>query len=302
MSRRREMEERLGALVDIRDILGAMKNLALMELHKLARLRATQREWTGWLEAAAADATSFHPEVFEVPARTLYVALGSERGFCGDFNERIAEALRSRAATPGAADGPVIAMGRRLWPLLETMTPAPVQVEGASVVEEIEAALGRLVWALDEYRGRDRRFSRCSISIVHHDSRCSTATIAELAPFRRGLVPLRRFGYAAQANEPPAALIEGVAEEYLFAALSTILCESLTAENNRRHQHMGDALHRLDERVAELDLKRSGLRREEITEEIEVILLGADVLEGAIRPAGQRGLRTATDLSSPTPG
>ena len=316
MSRRRQIEERLGAFGDIRDILGAMKNLALMEVHKLARLQATQREWTESLEAVAADVLHFYPEVRAAPGPTVYVALGSERAFCGDFNERVAETLCARRAASARSEGPIIAVGRRLWPLLENLTPAPMWVEGASVAEETEAALARVVRALDERRRAGERAPWRSLSIVHHDPRSDVPLVAELAPFRHGLAPTRQFAYPALANEPPAALVAGVAEEYLFAALSAVLCESLAAENTRRLHHMDNALRRLDERVLELDLKRGTLRREEITEEIEGILLSVDVVVNPIRhlknsrphahprpPAMATGTRSGpSEGKSPVPG
>jgi len=286
MSLRRQIEDRVRSLGDIREIFAAMKNLALMELQKLARLQTTQREWTGWLDAAVSDLTSFYPEVWASPQQTVYVALGSERGFCRDFNERVAAALRARMVASDAAPGSIVAVGRRLWPLVEHMTPAPVRVEGASVAEEIETVLARLVRSLDERNATHSRSSRCSISIVHHDLRCDGATVVELAPFRRGRAPVKRFAHAALVNESPDALLMGVAEEYLFAVLSAILCESLAAESDLRLRHMDDALRRLDERVAALDLKRKGLRREEITEEIEVILLSAGSVGDRVRVAG----------------
>jgi F-type H+-transporting ATPase subunit gamma len=283
MSRRRQIEDRVRSLGDIREILGAMKSLALMELQKLARLRATQREWTSWLEAAGSDLTSFYPDLRVAPQQSVFVALGSEHGFCGDFNERVAAALCARMAVSDAAPGSIVAVGRRLWPLVEHLMPVPVQVEGASVAEEIETVLARLVRAVDECNATQLRSSRYSVSIVHHDLRFDAATSVELTPFRRGLEPVKRRAYAALVNEPPAALLTGVAKEYLFAMMSAILCESLATESDRRLRHMDDALRRLDERVAALDLKRRGLRREEITEEIEVILLSAGSVSGRVR-------------------
>ena len=279
VSRRRPIKERLHALGDIRDILGAMKNLALMEVHKLARLQATQRGWTESLGAAAADLMHFYPEVRVASEPTVYVALGSERAFCGDFNERVAETLRARMAASVRSDGPIIAVGRRLWPLVANLTPDPVCVEGASVAEEIGAALARLVSALDGRRAAGQGVPSRSLSVVHHDPRSDAPAVAELAPFRRDLEPTQRFAYPALANESPAALVTGLAAEYLYAVLSTILCESLAAENDRRLRHMDDALRRLDEHIEALALKGSALRREEITEEIEVILLSADLVD-----------------------
>ena len=56
---------------------------------------------------------------------------------------------------------------------------------------------------------------------------------------------------------------------------------SLAAENHRRVEHMEGAVTRLDERVLALKRRANALRQEEITEEIEVILLSADSPDGA---------------------
>ena len=51
---------------------------------------------------------------------------------------------------------------------------------------------------------------------------------------------------------------------------------SLMAENTRRLQHMDNAVRRIEQESEELLLKRNMLRQEEITEEIEVIMLSAE--------------------------
>jgi F-type H+-transporting ATPase subunit gamma len=51
------------------------------------------------------------------------------------------------------------------------------------------------------------------------------------------------------------------------------------AENRQRHAHMESALNKLDEDRARLRLVYNALRQEDITEEIEVILLSAGMLE-----------------------
>ena len=53
------------------------------------------------------------------------------------------------------------------------------------------------------------------------------------------------------------------------------------AENRQRQVHMDRALQRLDEDSARLQLTYNIQRQEEITEEIEVILLSADMLSEA---------------------
>ncbi len=62
-------------------------------------------------------------------------------------------------------------------------------------------------------------------------------------------------------------------EQYLFAALHALLFGSLMAEHQQRARHLEGALQRVDGRVRELRQRRNLLRQEEITEEIELILL-----------------------------
>ena len=50
------------------------------------------------------------------------------------------------------------------------------------------------------------------------------------------------------------------------------------AENQRRMQHMDSAVRRLEKTVADLLLRRNALRQEEITDEIEVIMLIIEAL------------------------
>jgi F-type H+-transporting ATPase subunit gamma len=69
-----------------------------------------------------------------------------------------------------------------------------------------------------------------------------------------------------------------LAEQYLFAALHALLYSSLMAENQRRIQHMDSAVRRLERTSAELWQRRNILRQEEITEEIEVIMLSVEAL------------------------
>jgi F-type H+-transporting ATPase subunit gamma len=57
-----------------------------------------------------------------------------------------------------------------------------------------------------------------------------------------------------------------------------LLYSSLMAENQRRIQHMDAAVRRLERTSTELLQKRNVLRQEEITEEIEVIMLSVEAL------------------------
>jgi len=56
-----------------------------------------------------------------------------------------------------------------------------------------------------------------------------------------------------------------------------VLGQSLMAENRRRQRHIDSAARRLDQKIADLNLKRDVVRQEEIIEEIEMLMLSAEL-------------------------
>ena len=61
--------------------------------------------------------------------------------------------------------------------------------------------------------------------------------------------------------------------------LHEIFYSALMTESRERLTHLEGALHRLEKETSELRLKRNILRQEEITEEIELIMLSAEQLK-----------------------
>jgi F-type H+-transporting ATPase subunit gamma len=72
-----------------------------------------------------------------------------------------------------------------------------------------------------------------------------------------------------------------LAEHYLLACLHEILYTSLLVENQSRVTHLTDAVNHLDDKLASLAHQSNALRQEEITEEIEVILLNSAEIVGS---------------------
>jgi F-type H+-transporting ATPase subunit gamma len=65
---------------------------------------------------------------------------------------------------------------------------------------------------------------------------------------------------------------------YLFSLLHKIFYSALLAENRARVSHLEGAIQRLKKQASELERKRNVLRQEEITEEIELLMLSAERL------------------------
>ena len=63
MSRRREIDTRLGSLDDIGKIMGSMKNLSYLETRKLSRFMDSQRRVVAGIDSAARDLLGHYPHL-----------------------------------------------------------------------------------------------------------------------------------------------------------------------------------------------------------------------------------------------
>lgn len=278
MTRPRQISERIVALDEIGEILGAMKNLALMELQKVHRLMDTQRRALQTIEAAAADLSA---AFLQPPPQEAYfdvhLIVGTERGFCGDLNETLVAAAE-------APDAParLLIVGSRLADRLASKGITATSIAGASVAEEIERVLARAVDALDALQREARGEGLLRLTASYHDKEAGAIRKRRLTPIPELPPPSPAFPYPPLVNLHPLELFSKVLDQYLYAILHEVLYSALLAENRRRLVHMENALDHIEEQRAGLRLKYNALRQEEITEEIEVILLSAEAISGSM--------------------
>ncbi|MCO6441246.1 MAG: F0F1 ATP synthase subunit gamma [Nitrococcus mobilis] len=263
MTTRRELDTRLHTLGDLGEILGSLKNLALIETRKLVRLQGYQTEMAATISRAAEDFRRYYGDML-LPAGSspLVLAVGSERGFVGDFNERIIAALSPNAA--------VLAVGQRLCRRMEGDPRLADALDGPLVAEEVEPVLSALVKSLSrlsEHGGPPR------LEAIHHTPGETELQHIPLLPPYRETIPPSPDGNPPRLNLKPRVFLGELLEHSLFASLRAVFLSSLMAENERRSQHLEGAARRLEEQKAALALRRKTLRQEEITEEIEMILL-----------------------------
>jgi F-type H+-transporting ATPase subunit gamma len=279
MSKRHALAQRLHTFGELREIMSAMKNIALMESRKLAGLLDSQREILGLMEQAAGDFFAGHPRLQsdDGESPTLVIAVGSERGFCGDFNESV---LRRLGDVPSPAGAPpsIVLVGSRLAQREEGLAGIVARVEGPAMIEEVRPALSRLLAALTERPELAAAFTLHRIAIVHHQPHAEGTDV-------RVYRPREAFSRSAATGRQPARLLlpageflEQLIEHYLHAVFYSVFYDSLAAENQRRVAHMQAAVDRMDERIAAGRLRMNALRQEEITEQIEEIMLSADAL------------------------
>jgi F-type H+-transporting ATPase subunit gamma len=278
MSKRRDLETRIRSLNEISEIMNAMKNLSLMEVHRLNRFLDTQRRVVAGIEAAAADFLLFHPELCagEEEFRNVHLLLGSERGFCGDFNESLVRALDNPIGS--AREVTRVVIGSKLGVKLTDDARVAAFLDGPSVVEEVDSVLMKLMETITALGAPSNAGAPLRLTVFHHDPAGESVKISDLRPFQKREPKNIRFAHAPLLYLEPQVFATGLAEQYLFAALHELLYSSLMAENQRRIQHMDAAVRRLERTAAELWQKRNILRQEEITEEIEVIMLSVQAL------------------------
>lgn len=271
MGRYRTLEGHLEQLRELQSIITSMKTLAQLELHKLAGLSPTQHAMADTLQQMADDFLHFFPhDVPAAPAPPLWLLLGSERGFCGDFNGALLRRLEQRCPECRAQPQRVLAVGRKLCGRLDEQLPGYVALEGANVSEELTATLAKVVAATQQALEREGAHV---LQVVFHGGDTGEVVVQQLLPPAvSGAAPRRRQPPLLQLT-PPHFFAQFL-QHYLFLRLNELFTLSLRAENQYRVQHLEGAVRRLDERLDTLSARSRALRQEEITEEIEMILLG----------------------------
>ena len=282
MSKRMQIQRHLGVLRDIGGIMGAMKNIALIETQKLARFLAQQHRVLASIEAVGADFLSHHHDIGEqtqAATAPVVIAVGSQRGFCGDFNESLAKALRQRWQRLGDESSRVLVVGRRLAAKLGREPRIIAAFDGPSVAEEVPLVLRRVMDAVGELLARDERNGLLGVSVFAHREGENRLDVRSLLPAPQPVDSAPRFSYPPLLNLEAPVFFAELARYYLWAQMHDVFYGSLMAENRRRLQHMQGAIQRLQEKAGELQRRCNLLRQEEITEEIEVIMLSNDSLK-----------------------
>lgn len=274
MSQRRKLRYLLQQLSETRNIIEAMRNLAQVEIHKLDRRLENQQQMVSDLELMAADLLRFYPYTFPQARgeRDIWLLFGSERGFCGDFNASIISNLGEQIIPQNGAPL-LIPIGTKLCQRLEGDPRVARFIGGADVTEEVTHILNAIIQQVNNLQAR---YGACHVYTLYHHTETGLLTCSQLLP------PFKHLSGAAVSHATPPVLnlvpdrlFSVLVDHYLFTTLHEIAYMSLMAENYSRIQHMTGAMHRLDERVTDVMRKYHIQRQEEITEEIEVILLNA---------------------------
>ncbi|HEY9756452.1 MAG TPA: FoF1 ATP synthase subunit gamma [Oculatellaceae cyanobacterium] len=280
MSHTKELKQRFENIHDLRGIISAMKSLAFMETKKLHRYLADQGRGASSIEAAAEDFLTFYPLLFDSAdsSKSLLVVIGAERGFCGNFNEELIVAAHRICSThhPSQSGQPaIIAVGERLSAKLQHALPIFQTIHGATFAEEVPGVLAQLALTVNT-EVESGRYSLANLKILAHQY--GVTGVSTVQPLPSPAKHARTFGTPPHLTLAPPRLFSLMLEQYLRFALYHIFYSSLMSENAMRTTHLDSALQRLDSGYEQLKLEYHRARQEEITEEIEVLLMNATVM------------------------
>ena len=141
---------------------------------------------------------------------------------------------------------------------------------GPNIVEEIPQTLEMLAdWISLEQAEAPRTL--IGITVLFHDQNALIERC--IAPLPQSDKSLPHHSNPPVLTLPTTELVAGLMEQAILLSLQEVFTLSLTAENQRRVEHMESALHHLDEMTQTLKSELNKARQENIIQEIETILL-----------------------------
>lgn len=280
MSRLSDLKSKIHTLSEIQSILGAMKNLAVIEMSKVGKLMYAQEKMSQTIDAALAEFEFFNKKFISNKLEgqdTLCLLIGSERGFCGPFNERVIESFQK--ATEKMKNFKVAVIGRKLRLKLGNDSRVDLFLNGPNSSDEIPAVISELSQKLLSYATlRWMFFHNDGVGLKNGDSSQAGSGQHDQVSFPlehriiRNKVPwINR----PLLNMTPMDLYPQLLEQHLFSIMHKALYISFMAENRERLHHMEGALNQIEKERGHLSLKLNEERQEEITEELEILMLSS---------------------------
>lgn len=165
-------------------------------------------------------------------------------------------------------------VGRKLsFKILERSQSIKI-IDGSNTAEEIKKVIKNLLNFLEQLQIGPGQWG-----IIFNSERDGKVETTLLRPFeefkQKGS---RYFSHPPLLNQSKEVFIFDFINQYLFSLLYLIFYESFMAENYQRIRHLENSIGRLEKNKLSLTHHLNLLRQEEITEEIQIIMLSAEAI------------------------
>jgi F-type H+-transporting ATPase subunit gamma len=200
------------------------------------------------------------------PGGGVHLVIGSERGFCGGFDEPLASVARRIAA---AADGTtLIVAGSRLAGRLAPDAARIVPVPGSGSSEECAAIVDGWIEAIQAQLAARTPLDAMALRVSFHDA----TRVREMTILPTPALPARGRGAGAARTLGDGQLLPPLKRECLRVLLLGACYASLAQENRWRLLQMQRAQDHLDDASARLRRKYFLARQTDITTELETLM------------------------------
>jgi len=287
-----QLRHRIASAEELGSVVGTMKGLAAVNIrHYQAVVDSLGEDWRTMelgfqaLLRAAGESIRIGPWQDRPAGGTTVIAFGSDQGFCGQFNSRLARFVEAQTATGAAGETvSVLVVGRRLAAGLSARGYEPM---AAYHVPQLASGITDTARRLLEQLQRRGPLTDVRISAMHHHPLEGAA----YEPRRVGLLPLdldwlrrleqRRWPtrQLPQCLGEPGQMLAHLVRRYVFIALVKAQAESLAAENAARLAAMQSAEENIRDRLDELQQRFARQRQQTITQELLEIVAGFEALK-----------------------
>ncbi|MCM0148928.1 F0F1 ATP synthase subunit gamma [Photobacterium galatheae] len=274
MSNAHQISQKIALLDEISAIMNSLKTIAMIETQQSKqRLKS---HWHGLtrMEQAALNFIQANPVYFlpEKKQPKVVFVFGSERGFCGDFNRQLINKINELTQNNVLRDDcKLVLIGYRLWNKLQNEKNVVALLNSASVLAELDDRLADLLECFTQ-QVKDKDYH--DIALLYHDEITKNIQLSPLLTQLTTRKTERTYHRSLLLNLPKDDFFAEMISQYVLTRLNHILMCSFVAENEQRMQHLENALNQLSDQESNLCKQRNQQRQEQITEELQNILLG----------------------------
>jgi F-type H+-transporting ATPase subunit gamma len=271
----RELDNRRKSNKSILGVVKAMKALSAANVRKGGSALEHTRRYREFIDQAASIAASL-PGVSILPQgeKTLIVAFGSQYGLCGALNERVLEEVA--AAVRGRVDiAGIIFAGRRIADRAPALSMPVEVIDAPGSVDGLDETVSELLTMIYK-RYKDEIFGE--LLFIYPSFALDVLTVIRHPVLPPPFKPQEEQALPPMLYIPPAAVMEGVLEEYIYVQLYATVLETVIAENESRMRSMDYAEKHINKRIEELSSSYNYALQEEVTGELLEIIGGYEAL------------------------
>lgn len=272
-----DITARIDSMHQLSSIITAMRGIAAARLREAELQLDAMSAYAQTIENAISRALAFiHLDSQPATAsragqQQIVIALCTEQGFAGAFNNHVLEAVRTLSGEPHDL---MLVGDRGLVIAREIGLRVSWSMPMAAHVNEVGNTANRLVDAL---YARLQPDGSTRVIIIHAEPNMSlSGQVAQkmLLPFDYTRFAVEQLSQPPLITLPPQKLLGQLAEEYVFAELCQALSLSFAAENDARMRTMVAARVNVAKKQGELSSRAHLLRQEQITSEVTELAAG----------------------------